>query len=215
MEDLKIFPLVHESMNDQPWEIMRNPQMWLKPDVVLSKVVTFSSNGRPEKAEWICRDPGGDYIVACEEWTYVDDPASQLFMTRSSDLVYMKNDDTATAQIQLNYDQNDPASEHMRTLSSNEKRINRLHILSDVKIVSMSAIKNMYPLESHEEIIGRGGGFWKHLGGDFTQFIETGALDIIASVQNEDPSGAYSWLDAASGLPGLTIRQYIISRIDY
>ena len=216
MEDLKIFPLIHSSKEDQPWELMRDPRQWLKPDVVVSKIMEYRTDGRINKADYVYRNPGGDdFTIACEKWEYVDDPDSGLFMTRSSELVYMKNDDTQTDPIQLTYDQNDPTSEDMRVLSSEEKRRGRIHILSDVKILSMSALANVYPEETTIQIIGRGGDFWKHLGEDFAQYVETGAFDIVSSIQNEDPAGPYSWLDAASGFPGLTIRQFMIARIQY
>ena len=73
----------------------------------------------------------------------------------------------------------------------------------------------IFPSETHEEHVDRGGAFWKHMGPEFDEYVQTGAREIVTSIQNEDPNGDFSWIDSASGFPNETIRQYMIRRIAF
>ncbi len=222
LEDLKIFPLIHSAREDEPWDLMKDPRMWVKRDVKIQAIVIFDVNGRPMHKNWVYRgsEIADGTILAKSHWAFIDDPNTGIFIVRSRELSYIKGDDTETERIQGVYDVYNPADlaiyqEHMRTLSVNERTWGRQHILDDLKIVILGVMPAIYPNETSDEHVARGGALWKEIGPELGEFVETGARSVTGKIQGLDPSGEFSWLDAASGFPNETIRQYMIRRIDY
>ncbi len=181
----------------------------LKSDVALNKKVTKLPNGRPEKAEYY----NGTDLIAVIEFDFTAD-TENLLQRRREWLKYYKTDGTTSAAILIK-DKIFDSTDLVDGEAVIEERVKaRTSIVSSMKAflsgVLMQGLGQTLP-----QVIATIKPFWDEYKVERDDFIELGSPDwkddLIAVDLGTTP---HTWMAIDIG-GGVTIRDYMVSRLSY
>lgn len=179
----------------------------LRRDLALQKKTSMSANGRPVKSSYY----HNDVLFAEIRFEFTD--YNSLMVRRKEDLYYVKTDGSYSDPILIKdkpYDLTDPVDGAV----SIEERINsRKHIVSHIKAFLSGVIMQALG-QSIAEVIVTIGPFWDECWPERSSFIEFGTNDWVDYMNKPETSTEYSFL-AIPVAPSVTVKDYIISKIDY
>lgn len=180
----------------------------LKPGVVLSKNITFSANGRPQKADYTYE---GKHIATIRFDFVVN--AMNLMTRRTELLGYVAMNGNIYDWYPIRDQAYDLLSPYYLTEAIKERYDARCTIFDEIKAVLNGFLYQFYTPQgkTYQEVLDIAGQFWAKFASDVDNWQNTGSSNLRINVLADQD---FDFMDAPIK-PGVTVRQYIISKITY
>jgi len=180
-----------------------------KPEIALRKKTTIAPNGRPQKNSYYYNDE----LVATLTFEFTDE--NSLMKTRKEIINYIKNDGSNGPDIVIKdkvYDHTDP-DEGAECIDERIK--SRKKIVGAMKAflsgVIMQALQAPLP-----QVISVITPFWDDCYKERELFIEFGTSDWSTYLMGIDVQNTtYTYLSIPINAQGVTVRDYMVSRLNY
>jgi len=180
-----------------------------RPEIALRKKTQIAPNGRPLKNDYYFNDE----LVATLTFEFTDQ--NSLMKTRKETINYIKNDGSSGPDILIKdkiYDHTDP-DEGAECIDERIK--SRKKIVGAMKAflsgVIVQALQKPLP-----EVIGIITPFWDDCYKERDSFVEFGTSDWSQYLMGIDVANtAYTYLGIPINAEGVTVRDYMVSRLNY
>jgi len=209
IDQYKIHDHVDDFFDDWPYYAV-NFKTHLKPDVSFVKKV-FRVNGRPTHADYTF---GGE-VLARKFFTFIDDPDSKMVVYRKEELCYILKDDNEGPKFKIKEWTVDLTNPDDLVFMAEERAMSRGFMVSELKVIVYSAMQNVYPTETTEQIGVRAGEFFTYHGDQITSFIQTGDKSLSTTIAQDMEPDHVTFLDSSSGIPNTSVRQAIIDKVNF
>lgn len=204
-----VMDLVEEQYNALPIKKV-DFTLHLRPEIILTKSLTKTPNGRPQTAEYFYE---GQKI--CEiTWVFYDAPGG-LFFKKEIYLSYMDSHQSLMDRFLIGKKEINFSIPNQLSESIQERVEARSAIVDEIKAVCSGAIQVALGI-SLEQVVMTILPFWNTYETERKNFIEMASRDWLNTVLaiDEDAVGN-EWMKIPVDLNGTTCRQYMLYRLGY